>query len=440
MSQIATEIIIILLLIMVNGVLAMTEMAVVSARKARLRQMADQGDPRARAALDLAESPAHFFSTVQVGITLVGVLAGAFGGATIAEQIAAALAPAGVPAQYAEGIGIGIVVLAITYLSLVIGELAPKRIALANPERIARVMAGPMNRLAVLTSPVVKLLTVSTDLVLRLIRLRENKEPPVSEDEVKLLMQEGLRAGIFHQAEPPMVESVMALDRLTVRELMTPRVKIIWINVNDPHQAIWHKIVVSRHTTFPVYEGNRDNVVGVVTVKTIYANLAAGVPVNIRDLMTPTLIVTSSQTVLSLLERFRKARKYFALTLDESGGVTGLVTLHDVMEAVLGDFPSSEERLKPTAQRRDDGSWLVDAMLGADEFERLVPEFKLDPPAERNYTTFGGYLVKRLGHIPNESDSFESQDFRVEIIDMDRQRVDKVLLIPLNKLSPPSPC
>jgi putative hemolysin len=439
MSQIATEIVIILLLIMVNGVLAMTEMAVVSARKARLRRMAGQGDTRARAALDLAESPTRFFSTVQVGITLVGVLAGAFGGATIAEQIAAALAPAGVPARYAEGIGVGIVVLAITYLSLIFGELVPKRVALASPERIARVMAGPMNRLAALTSPVVKLLGVSTDLVLRLIRLRESKEAPVSEDEVKLLMQEGLRAGIFHQAEPRMVESVMALDRLTVRELMTPRVKIIWINVNDPHQAIWHKIVVSGHTTFPVYEDNRDNVIGVVTVKAIYANLAAGVPVNIRDLMTPPLIVAASQTAISLLECFRKAGKYFALTLDEFGGVAGLVTLHDVMEAALGDFPSPEERLKPAAQRRDDGSWLVDAMLEADHFERLVPEFKLDPPAERDYTTFGGYVFKRLGRIPNEGDSFESQGFRVEIIDMDRQRVDKVLLIPLNKSSPSTP-
>ncbi|MBI5819068.1 MAG: HlyC/CorC family transporter [Verrucomicrobia bacterium] len=439
MSQIATEIIIILLLIMVNGVLAMTEMAVVSARKTRLRRMADQRDPRARAALDLAESPTRFFSTVQVGITLVGVLAGAFGGATIAEQIAAALAPAGVPAQYAEGIGIGIVVLTITYLSLILGELVPKRIALANPERIARVMAGPMNRLAALTSPVVRLLTVSTDLVLRLIRLRESKEPPVSEDEVKLLMQEGLRAGIFHQAEPPMVESVMALDRLTVRELMTPRVKIIWINVNDPHQAIWHKIVVSGHSTFPIYENSRDNVVGVVTVKAVYANLAAGVPVNVRDLMMPPLIVSASQTAISLLECFRKARKHFALALDESGGVAGLVTLHDMMEAVLGDFPSPEERLKPTAQRRDDGSWLVDAMLEADEFERLVPKFKLDPSTERDYTTFGGYVSNRLGRIPNEGEWFESQGFRVEIIDMDRQRVDKVLLIPLNKPLQPTP-
>lgn len=435
MSQIATEIVIVLLLVMVNGVLAMTEMAVVSARKARLRRMAGQGDTRAHAALELAESPTRFFSTVQVGITLVGVLAGAFGGATIAEQIAAALVPAGVPARYAEGIGVGIVVLGITYLSLILGELVPKRIALAHPERIARVMAGPMNRLAALTSPAVKLLGVSTDLVLRILRLPENKEAPVSEDEVKLIMQEGLRAGVFHQAEPRLVESVMALDRLTVRELMTPRVKIIWINVNDPHEAIWHKIVVSGHTTFPVYEDNRDNVVGVVTVKAIYANLAAGIPVNIRDLMTPPLIVAASQTAISLLDCFRKAGKYFALTLDEFGGVAGLVTLHDVMEAALGDFPSPEERVKPTAQRRDDGSWLVDAMLEADHFERLVPQFALDPPGQRDYTTFGGYVVQRLGRIPKEGDAFESQGFRVEVIDMDRQRVDKVLLIPLHKPS-----
>jgi putative hemolysin len=212
---------------------------------------------------------------------------------------------------------------------------------------------------------------------------------------------------------------------------MTPRAKIVWINVHDSHESIWHKIVVSGHTAFPVYEGNRDNVIGVVTVKAIYANLAAGVAVNVRDLMTPPLTVPASQTAIALLETFKMARKHLALVIDEFGGVVGLVTLHDVMEAVIGDFPSPEERSKPTALRREDGSWLVDAGLEADAFEKLVPGFRLDAQAQRDYTTFGGYVIKRLGHVPREGESFEAQGFRVEIIDMDRHRVDKILIEPL---------
>jgi putative hemolysin len=268
-------------------------------------------------------------------------------------------------------------------------------------------------------------------MVLRLFGLRESKEPPVSEDEVKMLMEEGSLAGVFHRTEPKMVEGVLALDRLAVRELMTPRAKIIWINVHDPHESIWHKIVVSGHTAFPVYEGNRDNVIGVVTVKAIYANLAAGTAVNVRDLITPPLIVPASQTTVALLETFKMARKHLALVIDEFGGVVGLVTLHDVMEAVIGDFPSPEGRSKPMALRHEDGSWLVDAMLEAEEFETLMPTFRLDPPAQRDYTTFGGYVIKRLGHVPREGESFEAQGFRVVIIDMDRHRVDKILIEPL---------
>lgn len=431
MSQIGIELLVILLLLLVNGLLAMTEMAVVSARKARLKRLADQGDQRASAALALAESPNRFLSTVQIGITLVGVLAGAFGGATIAKQITAALEPISVLAPYAEAIGVVVVVVAITYCSLVIGELVPKRLGLAYPERIARVMAGPMNRLATLAAPVVKVLGFSTDVVLRLFGWRAPPGHLVSDEEVQMLMQEGSQAGVFHQAEPKMVEGVLALDRLAVRELMTPRAKIIWINVHDPHESIWHKIVVSGHTAFPVYESNRDNVIGVVTVKAIYANLAAGVAVKVRDLMTPPLIVPASQTAAALLETFKTARKHVALVIDEFGGVVGLVTLHDVMEAVIGDFPSPEERSKPTALSREDGSWLVDAMLEAEEFETLVPAFRLDPPAQRDYTTFGGYVIKRLGHVPREGESFEVQGFRVEVIDMDRHRVDKILIEPL---------
>ncbi|MBM3881023.1 MAG: HlyC/CorC family transporter [Verrucomicrobia bacterium] len=427
----ALEITIIFLLLVANGMFAMTEIAVVLSRKVRLRRMAEQGDAGARAALELAEAPNRFLSTVQVGITLVGMLAGAYGGATLASEIDQGLQAVPLLAPYGKAIGVGVVVVVITYFSLVIGELVPKRVALANPEGIARVMARPVKWLARLASPAVKLLGVSTDQVLRLLGLRERPASSVSEDEVKVLMEEGLREGVFHATEPQMVERVLALDRLPLSELMTPRAKIIWINVADPHEAIWHKIVISGHTSFPVYENNRDNVVGVVSVKAIYANLAAGTAANVRDLMTPALFVPASLRAVALLETFKKRCRNMALVTDEYGGITGLVTLHDIMEAVLGDFPSQDERLKPTAQRRDDGSWLVDAMIEASEFERLVPEFKLDPPSQRDYHTFGGYVTKRLGHLPSEGEFFDAQGFRVEVIDMDRHRVDKVLLMAL---------
>jgi putative hemolysin len=235
-----------------------------------------------------------------------------------------------------------------------------------------------------------------------------------------------------------MVESVMALDRIPVRDLMTPRAKIIWINVRDPHDAIWHKIVVSGHTTFPVYEDNRDHVVGVVSVKSIYANLAAGTAVNVKDLMTPALIVPTSQSASSLLERFKQTGKHIALVADEFGGIAGMVSLHDIMEAIIGELPSPDERAKPRAVRRDDGSWLVDGMLDADEFERVVPGFKLHPRTERDYETFAGFIVKQLGRVPHEGESFQCHGFLVEVIDMDGHRVDKLLLMPLEPANKPS--
>lgn len=437
MERFLIEATIILLLLLANGVFAMTELAVVSSRKTRLKTMAATGDKRAAAALALAESPNRILSTVQVGITLVGVLTGAFGGATLAREIAAVLEVMHLPPAYAHATGVGVVVLLITFFSLIIGELVPKRLALANPEGIARVMARPMSRLASLVSPAVKILGYSTDLVLRVLGLREQKEKPVTEDEVRMLIQEGRDAGVFQQAEARMVEGVLALDRLPVRELMTPRAKIIWINVDDSHDAIWHKIVVSGHTTFPVYQGQRDNVVGLISVKSIYANLAAGLPVSLKDLMTKPLIVPASLAAISLLETFKRSGRFHAVVADEFGGVLGLVSLHDVMEAVIGDFPSQDARLKPTAKRRDDGTWLVDAMIEIGDFRPLVPEFPLPSGGARTYHTFGGYVFEQLGRVPAEGDVFETQGFRVEVIDMDRNRVDKVLLIPLSNSSEP---
>ncbi len=431
MNSIALELAVIFLLLLANGIFSMTEIAVVSVRKARLRRLAESGDDRARAALALAESPNRFLSTVQVGITLVGVLAAAFSGATLSDRLAWPLRQVDVLVPYADKIALAIVVAGLTYFSLVIGELVPKRLGLSFPEGIARALARPMTTLSWFVSPLVTFITWSTDAMLKLFRFRPQPEAGVTEDEVKLLVREGTRAGVFLPHEPAMVEGVLALDRLPVRDLMTPRGKIIWINVADAHESIWHKIVVSGHTTFPVYEGTRDRVVGVVTVKAIYANLAAGIPPRIRDLMTAPLIVPASLTANVMLEKFKQTGKFVALVADEFGGIAGLVSLHDIMEAILGELPNESERLRPKAKRRDDGSWLVDGMLDADEFERLVPGFKLHPKSQRDYQTFAGFIMKHLGHVPHEGEIFALHGYNVEIIDMDSHRVDKVLLMPV---------
>ena len=360
MNALIIEIIVILLLLALSGLFAMTELAVVSSRKSRLRVMAADGNVGAKAALALADSPNRFLPTVQIGITLVGLLAGAFGGITIAEEIAAALQPLPALAQYAEAIGVGVVVVALTYLSLVIGELVPKRLALAHPEVIASRMARPVELLSQVTQPVVGLLGASTDLVLRLLGARASATVAISNEEVNLLLEEGTRTGVFHQSEPRMVQSVLAFDQRPVRDIMTPREKLVFLNHDDPHEAVWHKIVVSGHSNFPVYAASRNRVVGVISVKAIYANLAAGAGVKLADLLTPPLLVPATQTITELLEGFKQTRHHIALVTDEAQQVIGLVTLVDLLEAIVGEIPSLEERLRPQAVRRDDGSLLVD--------------------------------------------------------------------------------
>jgi putative hemolysin len=439
MNSVLLELAIVFALLVANGVFSMAEIAIVSSRKAKLRQLAADGDTRARLALHLAESPNTFLATVQIGITLIGVLTAAFSGASISAELAVPLREIGWLATYADQIAFSLVVVVLTYFTLVIGELVPKRIGLGNPEGVASVLAGPMHGLSRVGAPLVILLGRSTDALLRLLRIKPVAEVKVSEEEVRLLVREGMRVGLFHPQEPAMIESVMALDHTPVRDLMTPRAKIIWINVTDSHETIWHRIVVSAHSTFPVYEGKRDNVLGLVTVKAIYANLAAGVAVNVRDLTTPALVLPESLSTSALLDRFKTTGKHVALVTDEFGAIAGLVSLHDVIEAIVGELPSPSDRLKPRAVRRDNGSWLVDGMLDAAEFERTVVDFPLHPAGARDYQTFAGFIVKHLGHVPAEGESFRYHGYLVEVIDLDVHRVDKVLLIPARNLSNPLP-
>lgn len=422
------ELLILLGLILANGFFAMAEIAMVSVRRERLRMRAEKGDARARAALELAESPNRFLSTVQIGITLIGVVAGVFGGATLAEDLAGWLAGFSILKPYSQQIALTLVVGAITYLSLVMGELAPKRIGLSYAEFIACGSSRFMTRLARLASPLVRILSASTDLLLRLLPVRTGPEQTVSEDEIKGLMREGLRAGAFNRVESEMVSNVLDLDRLVVRDIMTPRPKIIWLSKDDSHEGLWHKIVVSRHSQFPVYEGSRDNVVGIVSVKAIYAHVAAGAPVHLGDLMTKPLIVPESQPVPKLLEAFRQFGTHVALASDEFGTIVGMVTLIDVMEAVVGELPSPDDRLKPDVRLRPDGTWLADALVDITRVEQMLSGFQADPAEQRDYETLAGFVVKQLGRVPREGDLVETPRYVFEVLDMDRHRVDKVLI------------
>jgi putative hemolysin len=423
------EIAFILTLFIANGLFAMTEMAVVSCRKGRLQLMAERGNSGALAALALAESPSRFLPTVQTGITLVGLLAGAFGGATLAGHLASWLESFALLAAYADAISVGTVVIALTFLSLVIGELVPKRLALANPEGIASFMARPMNLLSRVTRPVIWALEHSTNFVLWLLCAKPHSKGGVSEDEVKSLMLEGSRSGVFHPAEPRMVESVLAFDQRPVVDIMTPRGKTIFLRRDENPETLWHKIVVSGHSNYPVYEGNRDIVVGIISVKSIYANSAAGISPVVGNLMVEPMFVPSKQTIASLLESFRRNGKHTAVVVDAENIFLGLVTLVDVLEAIVGELPTLEERLKPEAIKRNDGSWLVDGQFDHCKLLCLIEGLETEEFNGKIKQSIASFVSSRLRKGVCEGDVLGSSDgLHYEILDLDGERIDKVLV------------
>jgi putative hemolysin len=437
MGGVGTEIVLVLLLLVVNGVFAMSEIAVVSSRKARLQQRAEAGDLGSRRALELAENPNRFLSTVQVGITMVGVLAGAFGGATIAAPFAEYLRGYAALAPYAEAVALGVVVLAITYLSLIVGELVPKRIGLNHPERIAAAVAGPMNVLSRVSSPLVSLLTVSTELVLRLLRIRRAEEPPVTEAEIAMLMEQGTQAGVFEEAEQDIVERVFWLGDQRVASLMTPRRKVVWLDADAPPEA--NREIMSRHrfSRFLVCEETLDRVAGMVEVKDLWARSLAGEPVDdLRSVLRRPLFVPESTRALRVLELFRESGTHLALVVDEYGGIEGLVTLNDVLEEIVGELAVSGAPADPGVVRRDDGSWLVDGALQMEEFREALglPERREEDREE--FRTVGGFVLTHLGRVPSAGDRFDAGGLQVEVVDMDGHRVDKVLVTRLDAAEP----
>ncbi|MBE9002153.1 MULTISPECIES: hemolysin family protein [unclassified Nostoc] len=430
MSSITFEILIILVLIIANGVFSMSEMAIVSARKVRLQQLANQGDAKARAALKLAESPNHFLSTVQVGISLIGILTGAFGGATIANRLAVYVKLVPLLAPYSEPISFGIVVLIITYLSLIVGELVPKRLALNNPERIASIVAIPMQALAAIGSPVVFLLSASTDLILRVLGITASTEPQVTEEEIKILIEQGTEAGTFEEAEQDMVERVFRLGDRPVSYLMTPRPDIVWLDLEDTAEENRQKMVDSAYSRYPVCQAGLDNVLGVIPVTDLLARSFRGEALDLTVGLRQPVFVPESTRGLKVLELFKQTITHMALVVDEYGVIQGLVTLNDIMSEIVGDVPSTDGQDQPQAVQREDGSWLLDGMLPVEEFLELFGMEEWESEERGSYQTLGGFVITHLGRIPAAADHFEWQSMRIEVMDMDGNRVDKVLVVP----------
>ncbi|MBN1138027.1 MAG: HlyC/CorC family transporter [Anaerolineae bacterium] len=429
MSKIAIEILILLLLVLVNGLFAMAEIAVVSARKTRLQQQAEEGNKRAGVALELASAPNQFLATVQIGITLVGIMAGAFGGATIAEELAGALGQVPSLAPYSEAIGVGVVVLAITYFSLVAGELVPKRLGLNNAERVAASLAPLMRTLSRLSSPLVRLLSLSTDLALRLLGVRPEQETPVSEEEIKLLLDQGTRAGVFEPAEEEMVGHVFRLTDATVRALMTPRLDVVWLDLDDPAEEMRRIVASSDHACFPVARGSLDHVVGLVYAKDLLLQSLDGRPLDLEAAFRPALFLPETVTVLEAVEQMKGNRADAALIIDEYGGFEGLLTAADILQAIVGDIPTADQPAGSEAVQREDGSWLLSGMLPADEVKELLGIDSL-PYEETHYQTLGGLVLLCLGRIPAVGDHFPCCGWQFEVVDMDDRRVDKVLAVP----------
>jgi putative hemolysin len=428
MPYAAYELLILGLLIVANGILTASETAIVSARKEKLRRMAEQGGEGAAAALAIAEHPGRFLGLVQFWLTITSVTAGVALVASTAGDFAEWFSRWPALAPWAEMIGIVAGTLFVSAVMLLFGELLPKRIALAHPERAAAALGPAMRTVSRFLSPFSALLGSASDGIAAALGF---KARPISEsvgdEDVRALVERGLHAGVFKKAKKEMVDGVLSLDKLLITAIMTPRTKIVFLNIDDEEETNWRKIVTSGHSYFPVYQKNRDQVVGMVSVKALWAHSAIGLPTALKNLLVPPLIAPESMTAIQLLEQFKKTGRHTAVVSDEFGAVQGLVTLIDVFESIVGDLPEPGQRNQVRAKRREDGSWLVDASLPIADFKSVLGlPGTLPHEGEAGYRTAGGFVVTHFGRVPAVGDNFEWSGWRFEVAEMDRRRVDKV--------------
>jgi putative hemolysin len=435
MTAALTEIVFLAVLIVLNGVFAMSEMAVVSARKARLQDRANKGSTGARTALQLAEEPNQFLSTVQIGITLVGVLAGAFGGATLAEMLGAQFNRVSWIAPHGESVGLGAVVVLITYFSLVIGELVPKRLALQNAEGIAVLTARPMWRLSRLAFPVVRLLSFSTNRLLRLFGTRADDAATVTEEEIRLLLHEGTAAGVFEERERALVERVFRLDDRRASTLMMPHTEIVWLDKDDSREEVLRKIGATPHPALLLCDGGLDQVIGVLNVKDMLLSLSLGQP---YDLARRPHFIPDAASAIDALDAFRRLHENLMVVIDEHGGVQGVITPHELLEALVRDIPRPAGSDQPHAVQRDDQAWIISGLMAAEDFKTLLRLDALPGEERSSYQTVGGFVMHQAGKIPAPGDTVDWQGWRFEVISMDGRRVEQVLVQPAAPVIPPA--
>jgi putative hemolysin len=422
------EIFIIFLLLLANGIFAMAEIAVVASRKVRLQQRAESGDSRAAAALRIAEHPTQFLSTVQVGISAVGVFAGAYGGATIAENVAVKLRAFPAIADYAEPIALVVVVTAITYCSLILGELVPKAVALSNPEGIAAAVAAPLSNIARVATPIVRLLSASTNLVLAVLRVHPEREHHITEEEIRALVKQATVSGEVAPVEQQIVDQVFVLGDRRVRAIMTQRHEIEWVDINDGLDKLRDHVAATRYPRLLVCNGALDAVLGILHAEDLLERMLASAEIDIAALLKPPLFVPSTLSVFQLLETFRSAHAQIALVLDEFGAIEGLVTPSDILEALVGDIPGHPSAEPGPIHQRDERSWLVDGTTGIEDLGRELPLPPVPEDEQGSYDTLAGFVMTRLARVPHAGDRFQWSGFSFEVVDMDGRRVDKVLI------------
>ena len=432
--MLTTEVVIIFLLLVANGIFAMSEIAVVTARKVRLQQRADQGDRRAAAALRLKEDPTEFLSTVQVGITLVGILAGAYSGVRLTSHFAAWLAQFSWIAPYSEAIALAIVVGIITYFSLIIGELVPKGIALHDPERVAGVVATPVATVARVATPLVRLLSVSTNLVLRLLRVSPHSERSVTEEDIRALVKQATQTGEVAPVEQKIVEQVFRLGDRRASSIMTPRPDIDWIDVRDGVEGVRAHLATVRHPRILVCDGELDKVLGIAHAEELLsALLNGGGTADLQALLHPPLLkpplfVPDTLSVFQLLESFRASRTHTALVLDEFGAIEGLVTAADILEGLVGEIPSEPASEAGPIIARGESSWLIDGATPIEDLQAAIGLPQVPDSEQGTYQTLAGLVMTRLARVPREGDRFVWGHLQFEVVDMDGRRIDKVLV------------
>ncbi|MCE7029045.1 hemolysin family protein [Jiella avicenniae] len=422
---------IIFALILLNGFFAMSELAVVSAKRRRLEQLAREGRHGAKAALKLAESPTTFLSSVQIGITLVGIFAGAFGGSVFASPLAELMRDWPVVGPVADDAAFVLVVVVITYFSLVVGELVPKRFALSRPEAVACFVAPTMRLVAMVGRPLVALLEISTRTLTAVFGLTGDESDKVTEEDVRAMIAEGTETGVFKAKEREMLEGVISIADRNVRSIMVPRPDVDWVAVDDAPDESLDEMVKTGHSRYPVLDTDEDAVVGIVQTKDILEQQHVGGKVALAEIIRQPLYVNESMPILKLLERFRAHGVHMAIVLDEYGAFEGIATPQDILAAIAGSLPEGGEDEVPEAVLRKDGSWLVDGSMTVDRLALKIDELSF--PAEREYETVAGLVLDQFGHIPDIGERIQYADFEIEVVDLDGRRIDKLLFTRLTR-------